>query len=269
MSVVPRVRSLALFLAAALSALALPFGLPAGASAATVTYAALGDSYSSGLGADDYDLASGICLRGRHAYPVLWAAAHPVRSFSFIACAGATTDTVRSGQLAVLSPATTLVTISVGGNDIGFAGVVSTCKLGSTTACADAVAGARTQTRTTLPAKLAATYAQIRAKAPNARLVVLGYPRLFETTPCGALAMSLANRTAINSGAAELESVIRARAEASGATYVSVDAAFEGHRVCAAKPWINGTVALLINSYHPRAAGYSQAYLPALTAVTG
>jgi lysophospholipase L1-like esterase len=269
MSVVPRPRSLTLFVLTALAAVVGQLGLPIGASAATVNYAALGDSYSSGVGADDYDLASGTCLRGSHAYPVLWKAAHAVSSFSFVACGGATTDTVRSTQLGVLNAATTLVTITVGGNDLGFANVVITCKTGTTSACASAVAGAENQARTVLPAKLAATYADIKAKAPNARLVVLGYPRLFETTSCGLLSMSPANRTVLNQGADVLESVIQARASAAGATYVSANSWFDGHRVCAARPWINGTVALIVDSYHPNASGYSQAYLPALTAVTG
>ena len=51
-------------------------------------------------------------------------------SFSFVACGGATTADVLSGQVAALRTTTTLVTISVGGNDVGFADVVTTCTLG-------------------------------------------------------------------------------------------------------------------------------------------
>lgn len=52
----------------------------AGQAAATARadfgYVALGDSYSSGVGAGNYDGASGNCKRTTRAYPALWAAAH-------------------------------------------------------------------------------------------------------------------------------------------------------------------------------------------------
>jgi lysophospholipase L1-like esterase len=270
MSAVRRASSLVLLAVTVFTVATVLPGLPTRAAAATLSYAALGDSYSSGVGADDYDPDSGSCRRGSHAYPVLWAAAHSPASFAFVACGGATTDTVRASQLGVLTADTSLVTISVGGNDIGFANVMIACKLGSTSDCANAVAGSESQSRAVLPAKLATTYADIKAKAPNARLIVLGYPRLFETADdCGLFAMSLANRTRLNEGADVLEATVKAQAEAAGATYVTLNNKFEEHRVCASQPWINGTVIDVVNSYHPRAEGYSQAYLPALNAVTG
>ncbi|MBR7679350.1 lipase, partial [Streptomyces daliensis] len=82
---------------------------------------ALGDSYSSGVGAGDYDPDSGDCKRSANAYPQLWSAANAPSSFDFVACSGATTDDVLSGQLDALSDATGVVSISIGGNDVGFA----------------------------------------------------------------------------------------------------------------------------------------------------
>lgn len=53
----------------------------ADSSAAAVDYVALGDSYSSGVGAGSYDGSS--CKRSSRAYPALWAAANsPPRSTS-------------------------------------------------------------------------------------------------------------------------------------------------------------------------------------------
>jgi lysophospholipase L1-like esterase len=253
---------------AALAVANLLLGAPA--QAANTHYAALGDSFSSGEGADDYYASAGSCLRSDKSFPVLWANSHVHGAFDFVACAGATTDVVRGTQLGVLNSATTLVTVSVGGNDIGFKDVVSTCRFSSTSACRSAVDAAVDTARTTLPAGLTATYSAIRAAAPQARLIVLGYPRLFETgTSCGLFGIGDAKRVALNNGTDALESVIRARAAAAGATFVSLQEPFTGHRVCSSQPWINGTVPLAIDSYHPNAEGYSLAYLPALAAVTG
>lgn len=58
------------------------------ASAAATSYVALGDSYSSGTGAGNYDPGSGSCNRSANAYPNLWAAAHATDSFTFVACSG-------------------------------------------------------------------------------------------------------------------------------------------------------------------------------------
>jgi len=44
----------------------------AAGAATTVNYVALGDSYSSGLGAGDYISSSGSCDRSTNAYPALW-----------------------------------------------------------------------------------------------------------------------------------------------------------------------------------------------------
>ena len=73
-------------------------GIPANA-ATSVRYVALGDSYSSGVGAGD---ESGSCDLSPNAYGPLWAAANSAASFTFDACSGATTSTVISGQLSSL-----------------------------------------------------------------------------------------------------------------------------------------------------------------------
>ena len=53
--------------------------------AATGGYVALGDSYSSGVGAGSYISSSGDCKRSTKAYPYLWAAAHSPSTFDFTA----------------------------------------------------------------------------------------------------------------------------------------------------------------------------------------
>jgi len=98
-------------------------------------YVALGDSYSSGVGAGSYDSASGGCKRSTKAFPPLWAAANAPSSFHFTACSGARTGDVLAGQLGPLSSTTGLVTITIGGNDAGFADVMTTCVLQTDSAC--------------------------------------------------------------------------------------------------------------------------------------
>ena len=172
-------------------------------------------------------------------------------------------------QVSALDAGTTLVTITIGGNDAGFADVVLTCQFGSDAACAAAVNEGRAFATTELPGRLDRTYAAIRSGAPNARLVVLGYPRLFELPrTCGLLGMSLAKRTIINGGADVLATVISERAAAAGATFVDTRGVFAGHGFCSSSPWING-ISALTGAYHPNAAGYRSGYLVALTSVTG
>ncbi|ATO17302.1 lipase [Micromonospora sp. WMMA2032] len=258
-----RVRTaLAAVLAAVLGAVL----LPGAARAATVNYVALGDSYSSGVGAGPYDLST--CLRSQKSYAPLWAAAHAVTSFRFPACGGAVTADVRNNQVGQLSASTTLVTITIGGNDAGFADVMTSCRFGSTSSCESAVAGAKAFATATLPGRLDATYAAIRERAPNARLVVLGYPRLFETGYCGLLAMSSYKRTILNQAADVLNGVTADRAGAAGATFVDARPYFTGHGVCAAEPWIRDASGV-IEAYHPNASGYRYGYLAALTAAIG
>src|SRR5262245_24790310 len=110
--------TLAVGFAAALGAVLIA-AAPADAATA-VHYVALGDSYSSGLGAGSLISSSGSCDRSTKAYSALWATAHAPASYASVACAGATTSTVNSGQLSALNATTTLVSITIGGNDVGF-----------------------------------------------------------------------------------------------------------------------------------------------------
>src|SRR5437763_11621742 len=63
-------------------------------AAAPVSYVALGDSYSAGVGAGGYEASSGLCSRSPRSYTALWAGSHTVASFTSVACGGATTTDV-------------------------------------------------------------------------------------------------------------------------------------------------------------------------------
>lgn len=256
-------------LAAALGAAAISIAVTAGpaSAAAPVDYVSLGDSYSSGAGAPPY--LSGGCSRSNNSYAPQWAATHQVSSFAFVACGGATTDDVLASQVSALTANTDLVTITIGGNDVGFANTMVNCTIGNDSACINSVNQGITATNTTLPAKLDATYAAIRSRAPSARVVVLGYPRLISPTgSCGLFNLSTAKRTALNNGADVLSGVIGARAAAAGFTYLDARGPFTGHGACGTSPWINRFNLLAIgDSYHPNTTGYTQGYLAMLNSV--
>ncbi|MET7302287.1 SGNH/GDSL hydrolase family protein [Embleya sp. NPDC005575] len=254
---------------AAAAVLTLAGGIAYPAPAAPVSrYAALGDSYSSGVGAGDYLTGGGDCKRSANAYPALWQQAHAAAEFAFVACSSATTADVRARQLSAVTGDTTLVTISVGGNDIGFADTIETCVLGGDRDCSDAVARSTAYARDRLPADLDATYAQIRRQAPDARLVVLGYPRLFETGSC-LLGLSVAKRRALDDAADVVADITAHRAAAGGAEFADVRDRFAGHGVCAADEWLHGLTLPVDESYHPTATGQAKGYLPGLVALTG
>lgn len=235
-------------------------------SVQAVDYVALGDSYSSGVGAGSYDSASGGCKRSTRAYPALWAAANSPASFAFKACSGATTGDVTAGQLSSLTASTDLVSISVGGNDAGFADVMTTCVLQSESTCLSRIATARAYVDSTLPGKLDSVYAGISAKSPAARVVVLGYPRFYKLAGSCITGLSENERAAINSAADYLNAATAKRAADHGFTFGDVTSTFTGHEICSGSAWLHSVNWLNIGeSYHPTAAGQSGGYLPVLS----
>ncbi|MEV4974218.1 SGNH/GDSL hydrolase family protein [Streptomyces scopuliridis] len=236
-------------------------------SVAAVDYVALGDSYSSGVGSGSYDSASGSCKRTPKAYPALWAAANAPASFAFTACSGARTGDVTANQLGPLNSGTDLVSISIGGNDAGFADVMTTCVLQSEATCLNRVAQARAFVDSTLPGNLNSVYTAIRSKAPSARVVVLGYPRFYQLSGTCIAGLSEKERAAINGAADYLNAATAKRAADHGFTFADVAGAFTGHEICSGSSWLHSVNWLDIGeSYHPTAAGQSGGYLPAFRA---
>ncbi|MFT7841796.1 SGNH/GDSL hydrolase family protein [Saccharothrix sp. BKS2] len=237
---------------------------PTARAEAPVDYVALGDSYSSGTGAPPY--TGGTCFRSPRGYAQLWADSHEVSSFRYAACGGATTQSM-TNQFASLDAGTDLVSLTIGGNDVGFANTMITCVTASDSACLNAVDEGVDEANTVLPARLDTTYATIRNRAPNATVVVLGYPRLVE--PNGSC-LNATKRAALNRGADALHAVISARAAAAGVRYVDARAHFAGHGACGSSPWINQFSLLrLVESFHPNTTGYRSGYLALLNSVTG
>lgn len=236
------------------------------AEAATVNYVALGDSYASGVGAGSYYSSSGSCDRSPNAYPALWAAANSPASFTFAACSGAKTTDVISSQLSSVTSSATLVSLTIGGNDAGFSSIMETCILSSTSTCESAINQAEQYVTTTLPGLLNTVLSDIHAKAPSARLVLVGYPDFYDLNVWICIGLSRGDHQAIDTGINILDGVLATAAANSGAVFADPRAQFSGHELCDGAGWLNSLTIPIGSSYHPTATGQKSGYLPVFTA---
>lgn len=263
-----RSQRVVLSILASLAAIVSVVGLPSAAHAAGPAYVALGDSYSSGVGTRTYISDGTSCDRSVYAYPYL-VAQQKGYALNFQACSGATTSTVTSNQLGALSSATKYVTMSVGGNDAGFTSVITECAEPAWASdCNGKVATAQTFIKNTLPGRLNTLYTSIRAKAPSAVVVIVGYPHLFMGEDCNAFTwFSPSDETLLNQTADLLDSKLSAAASSHGFKFVNPVSKFTGHAVCDSTEWLNGLSNPVTESYHPNKLGHSQGYLPLVSAV--
>lgn len=237
------------------------------AHAAGPGYTALGDSYSSGVGTRVYAYDTSSCKRSNYAYPVLEAQKLGL-SLSFAACTGAKVPDVLNSQLGSLSASTKYVTVSVGGNDAGFSSVITQCAKPWPYTCGGDIDKAQTYIKNTLPGALDGLYDKIRSQAPSARVVVVGYPRLFNGSECNAGArISAGEQTRLNDTSDLLATTTSGRASAHGFGYADPRSSFTGHAVCDSAEWINGLSSPVTESYHPNRdgqVGYANVVQPLL-----
>lgn len=250
---------------AAVGAVAGPIG--AAAAASGPNYVAMGDSYASGVGSGSYISTSGSCLRSTLAASALWAAAHPTVSYASVACSGATTASVLSTQVPALTSSTGRISLTVGGNDEGFATIMEDCNLYGSTVCVNEVNAAIADAKANLPGKLGNLYAAIRQAAPNAHVAVLGYPDFYDTSHWWCIGLASSSRSAINNGVNVLDGIIQTAATKAGFTWGDVRGTFVGHEICDSGSWLHSVDWTdIVQSYHPTSAGQSGGYLPVLTA---
>ncbi len=262
MSMRPTLRTLATVAASAVAVLS------AGpAQAEGNAYVALGDSYSSGTGTRSYLNDGTSCQRSAYAYPSLLAASKGY-TLNLRACSGATTTDVTNLQLSALGSGTAYVSLTVGGNDAGFAGVLTECaKPAWASDCNAAIDRAVSIIDNQLPTRLTSLYGALRSRAPRATIVVAGYPRIFNGEDCNAFTwFSPTEQSRLNATADRLNARIATAASNAGVFYSNPTTAFLGHAVCADLEWINGLSSPTSESYHPNRRGHSSGYTPVVGA---
>lgn len=226
--------------------------LPAQAAPQTYDYDALGDSYAAGAG-----------VAREQAHPELLDGRMRIALDDFAAVNGATVQSMLAGQLGALDGSSDLVTVSVGGNNTGWGTAVGACvTLPDDAVCAGALGQSVLLIQTALPTLLDGAYAQIRTAAPDAHVVVTGYPRLFSPEYGSYLNASPAEQMAMNDAADLLNSVVAAAAARHGFQFVDVTSRFADHGVNAPQPWILGLQSPA--PFHPTLEG-QDAYAAALT----
>ncbi|MEO5949870.1 MAG: SGNH/GDSL hydrolase family protein [Candidatus Saccharimonadales bacterium] len=170
-------------------------------------YVAMGDSFSSGEGSFNYDLPGGDCHRSTDSYAYYLKNNLPLETLDFVACSGAVSDDffhqnsanpMEDAQLDHLNHDTQVVTLTIGGNDMGFANVMNECaKYGDhpgygcssdstlTNTMNDRLAALDGTASTAMYIdgreihSLSSIIEEIADNAPNASIYIAGYPKLF------------------------------------------------------------------------------------------
>jgi lysophospholipase L1-like esterase len=236
----------ALFASIALFAISL-VGLAASANAAN--YVSLGDSYAAGPFIPNPVLPLG-CLKSDHNYPHLAAASiGPLKDAS---CSGAKTDDMTNPQnvdpdgpnppqLNSLTTSTEVVSLTIGGNDIGFSEIAQSCITLNpfSSPCRDKyTAGGKDQVAERIAAtapKVTAVLQGIHARSPKARVYVLNYPAIFPETGSGCwpqMPVSFKDAPYLRAKEQELNAMIASQVAANGATLVNWYAASIGRDSC-------------------------------------
>ncbi|MGW2050061.1 SGNH/GDSL hydrolase family protein [Streptomyces sp. NPDC001858] len=260
-------------------------------------YVALGDSYTAGPEIPGQNGSPAGCERSDRNYPALVARRLGLTAADFrdVSCSGATladltaaqsTDRgTNPAQLSALSDRTRLVTLGMGGNDIGFASLVKTCvksgvltfalkslKVGAGDAegAGDAPCRARyvsdgaDEIRQRIRAadeRLAKALAEVERRAPKARVYVVGYPAILppHTTGCGAeMGLAAGDIGYLHEKEQQLNTMLRERAEKAGVGYVDTYSPSVGRDACADRQvrWIEPLVPFApAASVHPNERG--------------
>jgi lysophospholipase L1-like esterase len=270
------VRRLAACVLAALAFLLL--GTPASSAAAPTRYVALGDSYSAASGVLPPDPAAPPgCMRSIQNYPHVIAGATGAQLTDVTCGAAETKDFYESQQpgvapqLDAVQPDTQLVTMTIGGNDSGvfISSIVECGAAGLSTAgqgspCKDRYGSSFEDTvRSTTHPSLVKALQSVRAKAPRAKVAILGYPWIMPTSVGCFDRMPVAQGDVpyLRGIQATLNDAVRRAAAATGATYVDMNAVSEGHDACQPigtrwiEPVLQGTNPVVV---HPNALGEQQ-----------
>lgn len=228
-------------------------------------YVALGSSFAAGPG---IDAPLGTCGRSDNNYSHIVAAALGL-TLTDVSCNGATIANILSTpqgdaapQIEAISRDTALVTVTIGGNDIRFTS--------STFACAGTAAdehctanldqAAINEAVSQLPASLGEMLDAVKAKAPQATIVLVTYPRVFpvDATSCRELELSADDTTYLAALGQKLEDAFVSATSSRPSLIADAYVRAAGHGPCATtERWINGAnVADTGIRYHPTAKGH-------------
>jgi lysophospholipase L1-like esterase len=257
------------------------------------SYVALGDSYAAGpLIPVQYGTPPG-CLRSAANYPADTASALGITDFVDVSCSGAKTDDLTAPQdtdagtnppqLDALTADTDLVTITIGGNDIGFSEIVQECASRSPAepdgaACRDFyTANGSDELADRIDAAapdVLAGLLGILDRAPTAQVLLVGYPSLLPDTGPGcfpAVPFSPGDVEYLRQTEKSLNDMLAAQATTAGVDYVDTYTPTIGHDICAPPgvKWIEGLVPTAPAApMHPNALGMS-AMADAVVAAVG
>jgi lysophospholipase L1-like esterase len=272
-----RVRHGALTLGAtlvtAVTALLATSGIATGtavASSRSPFYVALGDSYTSGpglpaqLGPKTTPTAPAACQRSSDNYPTIVAKSLDV-TVDDVSCLGASTKDLDASQgsgipaqLSALGPSTSLVSLGIGGNDLGFSSVVANCA--AVTPWGATKVGWSCRSHYTVNGvdelvsmvhqvgdRVAALLTDVRSRAPQARVFVVGYPDIVPANGRGCwpmLPFSSPDLDYVRSIEADLNDTLSSDASAAGDGYVNMATPSAAHNACtsAATRWVEPVV---------------------------
>ncbi|MEU4173025.1 SGNH/GDSL hydrolase family protein [Streptomyces sp. NPDC026665] len=244
------------------------------AASRVVDYTALGDSYAAAPGLPDQTDAT--CARSNRNYPSLVAQRQDWR-LTDVSCSGATTSDVSGSQggvapqLNAVTRATDVVSVTIGGNDIGFTDILATCagltmsdpagapcREHFTESGTDRLSGV---VRRTGP-KVSAVLKDVHRRAPHARVLVVGYPDLFPDNGVGCTSstvpLAMGDFAYLRDTQKRLNAMLAREARAAGARYVDTYTPSIGHDMCQpeGKRWIEPLVtAPPVAPAHPNAQG--------------
>ncbi|MFE0026292.1 SGNH/GDSL hydrolase family protein [Amycolatopsis sp. NPDC059021] len=257
---------------------AITFGTLAGpASAATATeYVALGDSAAAGPLIPPQDPASYGCLRSLVDYPHVVAKKIGAAKLTDVTCSGAKTVDLSGSQptftgpaapqLDALSSRTSVVTLTIGANDVGLVPAVLSClnlAPGVQPDCVDRyTAGGHDQLAESIAdfePKWGAAISAIAKRAPKARISVVGYGTYLPHNGCWPVApLSARDADYIQKTIGELDAALARQAAAHGARFLDIRGVTSGHDVCQAPgvKWYESLVPTAIAApLHPNEAG--------------
>jgi hypothetical protein len=246
----------------------------AGASAAN--WAGLGDSYAAGPLIPNQQLNPLGCLRSDHNFAHLAAAALG-RSLADASCSGAKTDDMTAPQnvtpgpnppqFNALTADTQIVTLQIGGNDIGFTSIIQNCATANPFAhpCRDryVVNGHDTladKIDATAP-KVAAVLQGIHTRSPQARVFVVNYAAILPETGVGCwpqVPIAFSDVAYLRSVERNLNAMLAQQAAANGARIIDDYSASIGRDACKSPStrWVEPLVpANLAAPFHPNARG--------------